>query len=317
MEMLTLAALGIIAIALVVYSLWPKDGEKQSAVARRLATGKTTDPAAIARAAKDAARQSILERAAPILSRPSMPKSDAEHTNLRLKMANAGFRRDNAPMLFLASKSIVAVVGAIVAAFFTLTNGKEMTAVVGYVVFAAAIGFLSPNAWLWLSIRERSDKIRRGLPDSLDLLVVSVEAGLGLDAAVQRVGDEMRRVYPELSDEMQVATIETQMGVPRSEALTRMADRTGVQEMKSLVAIISQAERLGTSIAKALRNQAEALRTKRRQQAEERAQKTAVKLLLPLILFIFPAILVVLGGPAGIKLAQTLGGGGTGNLKTG
>ncbi len=317
MEMVTLAALGLIAIAMVVYALWPKDGEKQSAVTRRLNSGKGHDPASLARAAKEAARLSILERAAPLLSKPSMPKSDQEHSTLRLKMANAGYRRENAPMLFLASKSIVAAVGALVAVFFALTNGKSITTLAGYFVFAAALGFLAPNAWLWLAIRDRSDKIRRGLPDSLDLLVVSVEAGLGLDAAVQRVGDEMRRVYAELSEEMQVATIETQMGVPRSEALTRMADRSGVAEMKALVAVISQAERLGTSVAKALRNQAEALRTKRRQQAEERAQKTAVKLLLPLILFIFPAILIVLGGPAGIKLAQTLGGGGTGNLKTG
>ena len=118
----------------------------------------------------------------------------------------------------------------------------------------------------------------------------------------------MRNVHADLSEEFQIATVETQMGVPRVEALTKMANRTGVQEMRALVAVVAQAEKLGTSIARALRNQAESLRTKRRQKAEERAQKTAVKLLLPLILFIFPTIFVVLVGPAAIQLYKMFSG---------
>jgi tight adherence protein C len=138
------------------------------------------------------------------------------------------------------------------------------------------------------------------------MLVISVESGLGLDAAFQRVGDEMRHVHPTVSEELQIVTLESQMGIPRSEALGNLSSRTGVDEVRSLVAIINQAERFGTSIAKALRNQSDALRTKRRQAAEERAQKTTVKLMAPLILFIFPAILVVLAGPAALKLIETL-----------
>lgn len=319
MEIVSVAVLVVAAVAMIAYSLWPAKSEKDGAVERRLVTaGKDRDSAALMRAAKEAAaKASMFARAAPLLSKPMMPKSAEESNTLRMKLANAGFRRENAPLMFLASKTALGAAFGLLVAFYALSAGKQMTSILGLGAFAAGIGFLGPNGWLWLAIHGRSEKIRNGLPDSLDLLVVSVEAGLGLDAAVQRVGDEMRHVYPELSEEMQIATVETQMGVPRSEALTRMGDRTGVVEMKSLVAVISQAEKLGTSVAKALRNQAEALRTKRRQRAEERAQKTAVKLLLPLIVFIFPAIMVVLGGPAAIKLMETLGGGGSGNLKTG
>jgi tight adherence protein C len=129
-----------------------------------------------------------------------------------------------------------------------------------------------------------------------------VESGLALDAAIQRVGDEMKNVHPLLSEEFQIATVETQMGIPRAEALGNLAARTGVPEMRSLVSIVNQAERFGTSVASALRNQADALRVKRRQAAEEQAQKTTVKLMLPLIMFIFPAIFVVLAGPAALKI---------------
>ena len=157
-----------------------------------------------------------------------------------------------------------------------------------------------------MAARKRAELIRNGLPDSLDLLVISVEAGLAMDGAIQRVGDEMRNVHPVLSEEFQIATVETQMGVPRHEALANMARRSGVQEVQSLVALVNQAEKFGTSIAATLRNQADALRTKRRQAAEERAQKTTVKLMAPLMLFIFPAVFVVLLGPAALSLYDNM-----------
>ena len=177
-------------------------------------------------------------------------------------------------------------------------------------MFAGGVGFLCPNIWLSIAQRQRTDKIRDGLPDSLDLLVVSIESGLGLDAGLQRVGDEMRNVHPELSGEMQITTLETQMGVPRAESLEHLAQRCGIDEMQALVSVIIQAERFGTSVAKALRTQADTLRVKRRLKAEERAQKTTVKLLVPLILFIFPSIFVVLVGPAAMKLIEAFRPGG-------
>ena len=136
-------------------------------------------------------------------------------------------------------------------------------------------------------------------------MVVAVEAGLGLDAAIQRVSDELKNVHPELSEELQIAMLETQMGIPRSEALGNLAQRTMVDELRAMVAMINQAERFGTSIAKALRNQSEAVRLKRRQKAEEKAQQCAVKLMLPLIFFIFPAIFIVLAGPAALSFMES------------
>ena len=165
--------------------------------------------------------------------------------------------------------------------------------------------FFLPDFWLMNKAQKRQQQIALDLPDTIDLLTVSVEAGLGLDAAIQRVSDELQNVHPELSEELQISMLEAQMGIPRSEALDHLAHRTMVDEVRSMVAMINQAERFGTSIARALRNQADAIRLKRRQAAEERAQQCAVKLMLPLIFFIFPAIFIVLAGPAALSFMES------------
>ena len=192
------------------------------------------------------------------------------------------------------------------AGLYAWMKGEPMLNAAGIVLFGAAIGFMIPNTWLGMAVNKRKGLISQGLPDCLDLMVISVESGLGLDAALQRVSDEMTRVHPALAEEFQIVTRESQMGIPRSEALSNCAKRTGVEAIQSLVAIINQAERFGSSVARALRNQSAALRVKRRQIAEEKAQKTAVKLMAPLILFIFPAIMVVIGGPAMLKMYDVL-----------
>ncbi|MCG8404623.1 MAG: type II secretion system F family protein [Phycisphaerales bacterium] len=312
MEIIILGIMVVIAVSMIAYSLMPNKQDADEIVRRRTAgLSKEEDVKTIEGVAKKrAAKKSAFEMAAPLLSKPVMPKNAEEQSTLRAKLASAGFRKEAAPTLFLASKTAVAVVGGLIGAILAIQAGKEMLHVVGQSIFGLGIGFMAPNLWLSMSISKRAEAIRNGLPDSLDLMVVAVESGLGLDAALLRVSDEMKRVYPALSEEFQIATIETQMGVQRTEALTKMAERTAVTEMKAMVATIGQAEKLGTSVAKALRTQAESLRTKRRQKAEERAQKTAVKLLLPLILFIFPTIFIVLAGPAAIQLMETFGQGG-------
>jgi len=209
-------------------------------------------------------------------------------------------------MTFLASKTVFAVLFGVIAVVYVFSKGSTLGMGAGIIMIAVGMGFLAPDLWLSSAISKRKEKIRNGLPDTLDMLVISVEAGLGLDAAFQRVGDDMKAVHEVLAEELQLVTFEAQMGVPRSEALMGFALRTGLDEVRSLVAIINQADRFGTSIARALRNQSDALRVKRRQAAEERAQKTAVKLMAPLILFIFPAILVVLAGPAALKMIEAL-----------
>ncbi|RIK62199.1 MAG: hypothetical protein DCC65_17865 [Planctomycetota bacterium] len=309
-DFIIMGGLIVVAIGLIIYSLRSRDSEKAELVRRRTAgLEPTQDVNALQAKAKERVFAQTLERAAPMLSRPVMPTTAEEQSKLRAKMMSAGYRRESAPVLFLACKTLGGLVGGGLAALYAMGAAKEMNDVLFWAIGGLGMGFMLPQFWLSSAIKKRMEAIRNGLPDSLDLMVVAVESGLGLDAAILRVSDEMGQVHPALAEEFQIATVETQMGVPRSEALTRMADRTAVQEMKALVAVITQAEKLGTSIAKALRNQAESLRTKRRQRAEERAQKTAVKLLIPLVLFIFPAIFVVVAGPAVIHLMKTFNSG--------
>jgi tight adherence protein C len=311
MELFVLAIMLAVSAAMIIYSFLPSKAERQEIVQRRTA-GRTADQdkVTLQRAARvRASKSNVFAAALPLLTKPVMPKNAEQQTTLRAKLANAGYRNESAASMFLGAKMALGLCLGLLGAVFAIGIGKESTTVLFYVMGGLGMGFLLPNFWLSMTVRSRKELIRNGLPDSLDLMVVSVEAGLGLDAALQRVADEMRTVHVALAEEMQIAVIETQMGTPRAEALSKMADRTAVQEMRALVAVITQAEKLGTSIAKALRNQAESLRVKRRQRAEERAQKTAVKLLIPLILFIFPAIFVVLAGPAAIHLMKTFNSG--------
>jgi len=296
------------SVVLIAYALFPRKQNDQDTIRRRIAGRKTgEDVETLRKQAKESVAERMVRKMAPFATRPVMPKNAEEMSKLNVRLATAGFRRENVATVFLASKTIIAVLGAMAVGLYTWGTGADMAHVSGWTVFAAAAGFMAPNLWLSMAIRRRSDSIRNGLPDALDLMVISVESGLGLDAALQRVGDEMKNVHPTLSEEFQICTLETQMGIPRAEALGNMSARSGIPEVRSLVSIVNQAERFGTSIAQALRHQADALRVKRRQAAEERAQQTTVKLMAPLILFIFPAIFVVLAGPAALRLMDTLG----------
>jgi len=306
-EILILGVLVCASVAMVFYSLWPnRRQEEEDEVLRRIAGKRHNTQTPAGGGAGSAARQ-MLEKVAPIAMKPVMPASEEEMSTLRGKLAQAGFRRESASRYFLASKTILGASLAAVALIVGFGGGYESKHALGLAAFLGGLGFMLPNLWLSVACGKRAERIRHGLPDSLDLLVVSVESGLALDAGLQRVSEEMRNVHPELSEELQIATMETQMGVPRAEALENMARRAGVDEMRALVAVITQAEKFGTSVAKALRTQADSLRVKRRLQAEERAQKTTVKLMLPLILFIFPSIFVVLLGPAAMRIIETLG----------
>ncbi len=302
MELAMLVGMLVIGAGLVFYALFYRQSESTDLVERRV-SGRSVDSMEkqeLVRRGKTSASFKLLEKAAPMLSRPVMPKSENQTSSLRLRLAGAGLRQESAVPVFLASKTLAAMAMAGVGLMFAIQLNRPPMSMFGYVAFGFGMGFMLPEAWLHVTRKQRMECIRNGLPDALDLMVVSVEAGLGLDAAIMRVGDELQLAHPQLSEELQICTVEVQLGVARGEALQKMAARSNVEEMKSLVAVVVQAEKLGTSIAKALKTQAESLRTKRRQRAEERAQKTAVKLMLPLVLFIFPAILIVLGVPAGI-----------------
>lgn len=308
MNLYLLGGMVVASVGLIVYSLWPSSEEDDNAIKRRMSGRKSEDKTPDARAqARESVAQRMVKKFAPIAIRPSATRDADQMSKLRQKLAMGGFRSETAPTVFLASKTIVAVLAGIIVASIVLVKGLPFMTAIGYIMIAGGAGFLAPDLWLGSAISKRKTQIQQALPDTLDTLVISVEAGLGLDGAMMRVGEELHHVHPVLAEELQLITLETQMGIPRAEAMTNFATRVGLDEVSSFVAIINQAERFGSSIARALRNQSDVLRTKRRQRAEEKAQKTAVKLMAPLILFIFPAIMVVLAGPAALKMIEALG----------
>jgi tight adherence protein C len=233
-------------------------------------------------------------------------QSDLEKNSIRVKLANAGFRSESAPAVFqglrLASLFSFLAVGAIVG---VISEGLTMMSLL-YVVFIGGAGFYLPGIGLWYLRITRQKEIFLTLPDALDLMVVCVESGLGLDAAMRKVTDEMKGHAKVISEEFALANLQLQMGRPRREVLHDLGVRTGVDDVRSLAAILIQADRFGASIAQALRVQSDSMRTRRKQIAEEKAAKTAVQLIFPLVLFIFPGIFVVLVGPAAINISRQL-----------
>jgi tight adherence protein C len=229
------------------------------------------------------------------------PRSAKELGQLRLRLVQAGYRRDEAMTIFFGIRVVFAL--TLFALFATSVVMKpNITLALG----GLALGYILPGMALARMAKRRSHRIRLALADALDLLVVSVEAGLGLDQALSRVGAELAFAYPDLSDELRLVNLELRAGKARPEALRNLADRTGVDDLQSLVTMLIQTDKFGTSVAQALRVYSETLRTKRRQRAEEAAAKTGVKMVFPLVFCIFPAIWVVTIGPAAIKFVTVL-----------
>jgi tight adherence protein C len=236
----------------------------------------------------------------------SSGQTELEKNSLKSKLANAGFRSESASSIYqglrLASLAIFTLPAVI---FGLLVYGFKLNCLL-VTVFSAGIGFYLPGLALGFLKSRRQKKIFLTLPDALDLLVVCVESGLGLDAGMRKVTDEMKGHAKTLCEEFALANLQLQMGRPRREVLHDLGVRTGVDDVRSLAAILIQADRFGSSIAIALRVQSDSMRTKRRQLAEEKAAKTAVQLIFPLVLFIFPGIFVVLVGPAAIQISRGL-----------
>jgi tight adherence protein C len=247
--------------------------------------------------------QGIFETAKAFAS-PLMPKTELEQSKLKIRLANAGFRSESAVNVYLGLRFITLLLffGAGLVYTFEQHGLKlDLNALIPLAVLTG-LGFYLPSIVLWYLRKQRQEAIFLSLPDALDLLVVCVESGLGLDAAMRKVCDEMKDHAKIICEELSLANFQLQMGRPRRDVLHDLGVRTGVDDVRSLAAILIQADRFGSSIAQALRVQSDSMRTRRKQLAEEKAAKTAVQLIFPLVLFIFPGIFVVLVGPAAISI---------------
>jgi tight adherence protein C len=237
------------------------------------------------------------------------PKDEEEISGLRMKLTQAGYRRHGAIFFFFGYKVFFA---ALLPALFIIFKILMMQpiqsfSVITVAVLLALLGFYLPNIWLMMKTDIRQQEFLAGFPDALDLMVVCVEAGLGLDAAINRVGEEMKVSNKLLSEEFRLLGLELRAGKTRRDALKNLGLRTGLEDVKSLMTLLIQTDKFGTSIAQSLRVHSDSMRTRRYQKAEEMAAKLPVKLVFPLILFIFPALFVVIVGPAVIRIIRVFG----------
>lgn len=273
---------------------------------KRLGGRSTAGTATVVSIDEEGRGAELAERLASPLSR-LLPPSAAEAKKLQKQLMQAGFRSSSAPVVYRAIQlatlagfpAIVAVACAVLA--------RPLNSALLWILLSFVIGFFLPRYALRRMIRSRQQLVRWGLADALDLMVISIEAGLGLNAAMMKVSSELREVHPDISEEFELANLEIRVGRDREEALRNLAERTGVDDLRSLVAMLIQTDKFGTSIARAIRAFSDSLRTKRRQRAEQAAQKAAVKLLFPLACFLFPTLFIAILGPAALQLMDTLG----------
>lgn len=254
---------------------------------------------------KNEAFAAVLERATSPLEK-TVAGTEEEMGKLREKLVNAGFRRESAPIVFKGLQLILTGVGFMIGGVFGLISDGFTLGLVMKAMLGTVGGFGGPIVVLSMLASDRKQKIFLGLPDALDLMVVCVEAGLGIDQALRKVADEMTKSHKEIGEEFQIANQQLQFGRTRAEVLQALGYRSGVDDLKQLASILIQADKFGSSVGTALRVQSDSMRTKRRQIAEEKAAKTAVKMIFPLVLFIFPGIFVVLVGPAGISMYRNM-----------
>jgi tight adherence protein C len=290
--LITFLATAIILLALV-YAFTPSE----SGVAQRLEELKRPT----SRVAETKFAEKHQERVRDLLAKVGslLPVSPgARATRSQIMMLRAGYRSPEATLAIQGMRILTPIALVLMVLVFGLYHSNAFFVF----LFVIVLGYMLPEMWLLWKIKKRQRKLRLALPDGLDLMVVCVEVGLGLDQSLLRVAQELRIVHPELSEELQMVNLEMRVGKTRLDALRELARRTGIDELKSLVAMLIQTERFGTSIAQSLRVFSDDMRTRRRQQAEEMSAKTTVKMVPPLVFFIFPALLVVILGPAIIAL---------------
>jgi tight adherence protein C len=289
-----------VAIILIVLALIYAFSGGSVLVSERL--GRLWRPSAHERAGLKETRREVMDTILSGIAK-ILPSSSDQATETNQRLIYAGFRRPEAAGFFSAVR-IALIVILVCLVYFT---GVYKSNPLLFFVMAAVAGFVLPDIWLTQQVKARHQLLRLAMPDALDLVVISMEAGLGIDQALLYVSQELRIAHPELCAEFDLVNAEMHMGKTRLEALRSLAERTGVDDIQALVATLVQTDRFGTSVAHSLRIHSDDLRTKRRQRAEELAAKTAIKMIFPLVLFIFPALFVVILGPALITMIRMLG----------
>lgn len=284
-------------------------GREDRAVKRQLATLRAGGTSGLRQMEERRRRQARRDRLQGVLEAigERMEVEDARSAATRHFLEQAGIRHSKSVMYYFASRALLAAGLGVAALVLGGVVAAGMGNVVLLVVFGGLLGWMLPFIYVRLGVRRRQHELQRALPDALDLMVVCVEAGLGLNQALLRVGEEMGQLSPPMSDELTLVSLEIRAGTPRSDALRNLSRRTGLSDVQSLVGMLIQTDRFGTSVARALRVHSDSLRTKRRQRAEEAAAKTSIKMLLPLAFCIFPAMFVVILGPAGFLLTDLFG----------
>jgi tight adherence protein C len=292
---LTLAILIFVTIALAIFAFGAAAYAPSSIIGSRLRSLSWNRP----QAQEKPAIKERIEQALDPLSK-ALPLSVDDTNRTRAWMIQAGYREQRHMTMYQGMRVLFAAVGLF--SVVVISGFKSPPLLLG----VTALGFFIPRFFLKRKINDRQMRIRLGMPDALDLTVICVEAGLSLDQAMMRVGEDLRHAHPELADEFYLMNLELRAGKPRAEALRNLYNRTGVDDIKALVTTLVQTDRFGTSIAQALRVHSDSLRTERRQRAEEQAAKTTIKMVPPLVVFVLPSIIIVTLGPAIISLYRTL-----------
>jgi tight adherence protein C len=282
----------VLALAVLPFVLKPST---QAARMMELVTSTRPDKRTVR--VKEQTQEKLLAIARDVRARLGL----GENTKLKIRLQAAGMRDASTPDVFFAAQLIVPLVGAFAASFIPQNT-------LFWVMALAGVGYLMPDMWLTRMIKRRTKRIRRSIPDAVDLLAICVEAGLGMDQALLRVGDEIALSHPDINEEFTQVNLEQRAGTQRLEAWNNLAARTQMEEFKSFVSMLTQSDKFGTPILKALNRFSEDLRTKRRQAAEEAAAKTKIKIIFPLVLFIFPCLFIVLLAPAIMSIAVGLKG---------
>jgi tight adherence protein C len=284
------------AVIAVVYAMTPGGAEIAGRLSRFVNPAAPTSEVSFAEKQRDRLRDTVASLGKLV------PGESGNTPRTQLLMLRAGYRSTQALMAMRGFKLLtpVAFVALVIATGVYTWNPFMLIPIAG------AIGYLFPEIFLSWRVNSRQHRLQRGLPDGLDLLVICVESGLGLDQALMKVAQELRITHPELSEELQLVNLEMRIGKTRLEALRELGRRTGLEDIKALVAMLVQTDRFGTSVAQSLRVFSDDLRIKRRQRAEEMSAKTSVKMVPPLVFFIFPALMVVILGPAVLTLMRQL-----------